>query len=253
MRFVAVGSGSRGNATLVETGDTRLLVDCGFSLRETECRLALLGVEPDSLAGIVVTHEHGDHVAGVARLARRYRLPVWATPGTWRAAGCPSDVDVRLFVGHGRGFRIGDIGLKPFPVPHDAREPCQFVIEGGGRRLGMLTDAGSVSTRARESLRGCDGLILETNHDKAMLRSGPYPPALRARVGGAFGHLSNDQAAALLDELDHQHIKHLMLAHISAHNNRPELARAAVCGVSEDLGPRLCIAPQASSGSWLQL
>jgi phosphoribosyl 1,2-cyclic phosphodiesterase len=253
MRFVAVGSGSRGNATLVEAGDTRLLIDCGFSLREIESRLAHVGVEPDSLAGIVVTHEHGDHVAGVARLARRYRLAVWATPGTWRAAGCPADVTVRLFVGHGRGFRIGAIRLKPFPVPHDAREPCQFVIEGGGRRLGMLTDAGSVSARARECLRGCDGLILETNHDRDMLRSGPYPPALRRRVGGPFGHLSNDQAAALLDGLDHRYIKHLLLAHISAHNNRPELARATICAVSEDLAPRVSIAAQNCSGSWLQL
>ena len=253
MRFVAVGSGSRGNATLIEAGSTRVLLDCGFSLREVEARLATLDVDPTSLAAIVVTHEHGDHVAGVARLAMRYRLPVWTTPGTWRAAGCPSGVELRLFVAHGRGFRIGDLRLQPFPVPHDAREPCQFVIEGAGSRLGVLTDTGTVTTRIRERLQGCDGLILETNHDTAMLHSGPYPPKLRARVGGAFGHLSNIQAAELVDRLDHRHLKHLLLAHVSAHNNRPELASAAIRDVSVDLAPRLSIASQEGGGEWLAL
>jgi len=253
MRFVAVGSGSRGNATLIEAGDTRLLLDCGFSLREIEARLGRLDVEPASLAGIVVTHEHGDHIAGIAPVARRYRLPVWTTPGTWRAAGCPDGVEVRLFVGHGRGFRVGGIKLHPVPVPHDAREPCQFVVEGDGHRLGILTDTGTVTARIREHLRGCDALILETNHDRDMLRSGPYPPALRARVGGAFGHLSNAQAADLLDGLDHEHLRHLMLAHLSEHNNRPELARAAVCAVSADLEPRLSVAAQGHCGDWIGL
>jgi phosphoribosyl 1,2-cyclic phosphodiesterase len=253
MRFITVGSGSRGNATLIEAGGTRVLIDCGFSARETQARLCRIGVEPATLAGIVITHEHGDHVAGVPQFARRHRLPVWTTPGTWRAAGCPQDVEARLFVAHGKGFRIGELRLQPFPVPHDAREPCQFVIDGDGRRLGVMTDAGTVTARAREHLQGCDALILEANHDRHMLETGPYPPSLRARVGGPFGHLSNVQAAALLDGLEHRLLRHLVLAHLSAHNNRPELACAAVGSVSAALAERVSVAPQDCAGCWLDL
>lgn len=254
MRFAAVGSGSRGNATLIEAGGTRLLIDCGFSRREIEARLAALDVEPGSLDAILVTHEHGDHIAGVGPFAAHHRLPVWATPGTWRAAGCRPDTDVRLFVPHGHGgVRIGDLRVRPFPVPHDAREPCQLVVEGNGRKLGVLTDTGTITTRIRERLGDCDALMLEANHDPALLRCGPYPPSLQARVGGAFGHLSNRQAAELLDGIGHERLTHLVLAHVSAHNNRPDLARSAVGEVSADLAARSSVASQDGCTGWYRV
>ncbi len=250
MRFAVLGSGSRGNATLIETGSARVLIDCGFGLRETRSRLAALGVEADSIDALVVTHEHGDHGQGVARFANRHGTDVWATPGTWKGLGQPDVPRLRLFSGHGRGFRVGDMRLLPFPVPHDAREPSQFVFEAAGRRVGMLTDAGTVTARAAALLGECDALVLEANHDVDMLNRGPYPPRLRERVGGAFGHLSNAQAAALVDRLDHKRLSHLLLAHISAKNNHADLARAAILEVSSALDGRLSVAEQDRVSPW---
>ena len=253
MRFAAIGSGSRGNATLVEAGSTRILVDCGLSVRALVQRLATLEVEPASIAAVLLTHEHGDHVGGVSAFAGRYGIPVWSTPGTWRAAGIAAQIDLRLFLGHGGPIRIGDLRIAPYPIPHDAREPCQFVIEGDGYRLGVLTDAGTITPRIRERLSDCDALMLEANHDPAMLRAGPYPPSVQARVGGAFGHLSNRQAAALLDRLDHRALRQLLIAHVSANNNSEDLVRAAMAMVSADLEQRLMIAPQGRSSGWLPI
>jgi phosphoribosyl 1,2-cyclic phosphodiesterase len=253
MRFAVLGSGSRGNATLIETDGTRILLDCGFGLRETEARLADLGVDADSIAAVVVTHEHGDHVGGVARFAARYPVEVWTSPGTWKGAGSPDAVRLRLFAGHGSGFRIGALTLRPIPVPHDAREPCQFVIEGEGRRLGVLTDAGTVTPRMCEALKDCDALMLEANHDPRMLREGPYPASLQRRVGGPFGHLSNDQAAALLDAVHHRGLGRLVISHVSEKNNRPALALAAVRGVASDLQADVLVAEQDQPTGWLDV
>jgi phosphoribosyl 1,2-cyclic phosphodiesterase len=251
MRFAALGSGSRGNATLVESGSTRVLIDCGLSRRELEQRLQSLDVDPSSVAAVMLTHEHGDHVRGVRGFAARYRIPVWSTPGTWRAAGAPDDVEVRLFISHGGPFRVGDLSVAPFPIPHDAREPCQFVIDGDGSRLGILTDAGTVTPHVRERLGDCEALVLEANHDPQMLHAGPYPPQIRARVGGAFGHLSNQQTAELIDGLEHGALKQLLLAHISLNNNSEALVRAAVAGVCRDLEQRVVLAPQDRCSGWL--
>jgi phosphoribosyl 1,2-cyclic phosphodiesterase len=257
MRFAALGSGSRGNATLVEGGSTRVLVDCGLPLRDLEQRLQGLGVEPDSIDAVLITNEHGDHLRGLSAFASRYPVTVWSTPGTWRAGGLPATgpagLDLRLLLSHGGGFRIGDLRIAPYPIPHDAREPCQFVIEGDGRRLGILTDAGSITPRIRASLSDCEALMLEANHDPELLRIGPYPPSVRARVAGAYGHLSNQQSADLLDGLEHRELKHLLLAHISANNNTEQHVRAALAAVSEDLARRAMIAPQARCSGWLVL
>ena len=265
MRFAVLGSGSRGNATLIECNGTRLLLDCGFALRELEQRLAAVDAEPRDLAAVVVTHEHRDHVAGVVRLAQRYGLAVWATPGTWNAL-CRGNTAYkdpgrraawselprpRLFPSHVPSLRIGALMLRPIPVPHDAREPCQFVFEGGGRRLGVLTDAGSVTPRMCEALRDCDALMLEANHDPQMLKLGPYPPSVQRRVGGAFGHLSNTQAAELLDRVRHAGLRRVLLSHLSQQNNRPELALAAMRGVCSDLD--VGVADQDLGSGWLQV
>lgn len=253
MRFASLGSGSRGNATLIEAGGTRLLVDCGFAGREVERRLAALGVAPGDLRAILLTHEHGDHVRGALPLATRHGLEVWATPGTWRGLGAPELSGLRLFTPHNGSLHIGDLRLIPFPVPHDAREPAQFVLEHAGTRLGVLTDAGAVTAHARSLLAECNALILECNHDVELLRVGPYPPSVQARVAGNFGHLSNDQAAGLIDQIPHQRLRHLLIAHVSAKNNRPELARDALLQVSADLAPRLTLAEQDCPTGWLGL
>ncbi|HET9700733.1 MAG TPA: MBL fold metallo-hydrolase, partial [Burkholderiales bacterium] len=173
MRFASLGSGSRGNALLVEAGRTRILLDCGFSVRETETRLARLGVEARQLDAILVTHEHDDHVGGVARLAARHGIPVWLTHGTLRATPAISGAQVRVFDPHQR-FTLGDLEVEPFPVPHDAAEPAQYVFGDGAHRLGVLTDIGEPTPHVAATLSGCDALVLECNHDAEMLARGPY-------------------------------------------------------------------------------
>lgn len=223
MRFAALGSGSSGNATVIAAGDTCLLLDCGFTVKETVRRLANLGLEPTDLTGIAVTHEHADHASGVAPLARRYGLPVWATYGTLamlRDGNLPSFTPIHAH----HSLRIGELDVHPFPVPHDAAEPCQYVFAHGEKRLGVLTDTGSITPHIVNHLRGCRSLILECNHDVDLLRAGPYPPALQARVASAYGHLGNHQAAELLRRLDTAQLQSLLLAHISTNNNTPQHA-----------------------------
>jgi phosphoribosyl 1,2-cyclic phosphodiesterase len=229
MRFALLGSGSKGNATLIEHGRTRVLVDCGFSVRELEKRIARLGIEAATLSAILVTHEHNDHIGGVGALARKYRLPVWLTAGTQKSAGTRlGELPRCQLLNCHSDFSVDDLQVIPFPVPHDAREPCQFVFSDGDRRLGILTDTGRSTQHIEQQLSGCDALILESNHDEEMLRTGPYPPRLQARVGGELGHLSNVQAANILHQLDCSSLQHLVAAHLSEKNNLPELATAAL-------------------------
>jgi phosphoribosyl 1,2-cyclic phosphodiesterase len=227
MQFASLGSGSRGNATLIEAGSTLLMVDCGFSCGETERRMARLGRSPEQLTAILVTHEHGDHLRGVPALARKYSLPVWLTGGT-----CLMLQDNRLPARHrldGQArVAVGDIEIQPFTVPHDAREPCQFVFGDGNRRLGLLTDTGRITAHIRACLDACDALLLECNHDATMLAEGPYPARLKQRVGGPLGHLSNTQAGELLADIDASRLQHIVAAHLSERNNHPDLARAAL-------------------------
>ena len=227
LRFASLGSGSRGNACVVESGTTRVLLDCGFSVAEVDRRLARLGLDGGELHAILVTHEHSDHLSGVARLSRRYRLPVWLTSGTLSASRDADYHRVELFHPHD-AFEVGDLQLQPFPVPHDAREPAQFVFSDGGRRLGQLTDTGSITPHIERMLTGLDALVLECNYEPELLRRGPYPPALKARVGGDYGHLGNDQAAILLERLDTARLNWLIGAHVSEKNNTAAHARLAL-------------------------
>ncbi len=229
MRFACLGSGSEGNGLLVEAGSTRVLIDCGFGVRDTVARLARIGVAPESVTAIIVTHEHGDHICGVAAFAGRYQTPVWLTFGTLSAvaekfaslpAVCGFDTQ--------DAFAIDAIQVRPFAVPHDAREPVQFVCSDGQWRLGVLTDLGVSTVHVEASLSGCDALVLECNHDTEMLAKGDYPYSLKQRISGRFGHLDNDAAGGLLSRLDNSRLKHVFAAHLSQHNNLPELARAAL-------------------------
>ncbi|MGE5387072.1 MAG: MBL fold metallo-hydrolase [Betaproteobacteria bacterium] len=231
MRFASLGSGSTGNALLVECGSTRLLIDCGFSVREVSSRLARLGLRLDNLTGILVTHEHGDHAGGVFRCARQFGLPVWLSGGTFKACGDEAaGADCRIIDSHST-LTIGQFDIFPFPVPHDAREPVQFVFSDGNLRLGLLTDAGEVTPHMCAMLSGCDGLILECNHDAAMLANSSYPAALTRRIGGRLGHLENAAAASLLARIDTSRLRHLVAAHLSERNNLPELAARSLSSV----------------------
>ena len=252
-RFASLGSGSRGNATLIEAGATRILVDCGYPAREFVARCERLAFDPTTLSAILVTHEHGDHMRGVGAVARRFGIPVWMTHGTWYAADFGAIAALNLFAGHGGGFVIGDLAITPVPVPHDAREPTQFVFRHGDARLGLLTDLGSITPRVLDAFDGVDAVLLECNHDTRMLATGPYPPRLQARVGGQYGHLNNAQAAAFLRRIDHGRLRHLVAAHLSEKNNSPDLARQALLEVSDRLCDCLCLLLQDEISDWFAI
>jgi phosphoribosyl 1,2-cyclic phosphodiesterase len=251
IRFASLGSGSEGNGLVVEAGRTRVLLDCGFGLSETTQRLARLGLAPEQLSAIAVTHEHSDHIGGVARFARKHGLPVWLTHGTrimWEAQE-DSLPEVRIFDSHSR-FAVEELEIHPYPVPHDAREPVQFVFSDGGVKLGVLTDAGCITPHIEAMLSGLDALVLECNHDGQMLRDGPYPSGLKQRVGGRLGHLENAQAAALLKQLDCSRLRHVVAAHISKKNNTPALARQALAEALDCAEEWIGVARQEEGFDW---
>jgi phosphoribosyl 1,2-cyclic phosphodiesterase len=257
LKFASLGSGSDGNALLISavagTTRTTVMLDCGFGIRETERRLARLGMVPQDLSGIVVTHEHKDHVGGVFKFARRHRLPVWLSFGTYQAVrdDC-NDVTFHL-CRDGDLLAIGDLELTPYTVPHDAREPIQYLANDGDTKLGVLTDAGQSTPHLVQVLGGCDALMLECNHDRQMLADSAYPPSLKQRIGGAYGHLSNQTAAEILGALDQSRLKKVVGAHLSRANNTPELARSALCGVLAGTQAEIMIACQEEGFSWIEV
>ncbi len=255
IRFCSLGSGSSGNATLVEATSgittTRLLIDAGFSLREVEARLQRVGLGASHLDAIFVTHEHGDHVGCALALAERHGLAIWMSRGTWRAIG-PASAPARLaFARDGERIAVGDLEVTPFTVAHDAAEPLQLRCSDGSARLGILTDLGSITTHMLEHIAGCDALVLECNHDGDLLAGSRYPQSLKARIGGRFGHLSNATAAEILTRTAGGRITHLVAAHLSRENNRPELARAALAPHRGSCADDLVIADPAVGFDWL--
>ena len=249
--FASLGSGSRGNATLVKSDNALLLIDCGFTIKETERRLQLLGHKPEDISAIVVTHEHSDHIKGVGPLARKYRLPVYLTHGTSQFQGL-GKLSSLNHINIQRVFTIEDIELTPVAVPHDAREPCQYVFRAAGKTFGLLTDLGSITPFVTEQYLQCDALMLECNHDPRMLSMGPYPASLKLRVGGHWGHLSNQQAASLLQYIETERLQHLVISHISEKNNTETLARAAIAEVYND-DNSLILADQEQGINWLEV
>jgi len=256
LRFASIGSGSKGNCLVAEVGNTRVLIDCGLSPRETERRLARIGLAPADISGILVTHEHDDHAGQAYPFAALHRLPVWLTHGTQAAMAesgkVPGDVDTRTILGRD-AFAIGDVEVRPYTVPHDAREPVQFVLSDGAFRLGVLTDIGASTTHVEATLSGCDALVLETNHDLDMIWGGDYPKWLKERITGPFGHLSNGQAEQLLGALDRSKLKHVFAAHLSQHNNRPELAREALARAMGCAVDWIGLSTQEEGFAWREL
>jgi phosphoribosyl 1,2-cyclic phosphodiesterase len=254
IRFASLGSGSEGNSLLVEVDGTRILADCGFALGEAVMRLARHGVEPDSIDAILVTHEHDDHVGGAARFARKFGVPVWLTYGTLQSTnGQFKNVERVEIFDCQRRFAIDAIEVEPYTVPHDAREPSQFVFSDGAVRLGLLTDAGSLTAHMREVLGSLDALVLECNHDLDLLWNGAYPQRLKERIAGRLGHLDNAAAARLLESIDCSRLVHLIAAHLSQQNNTPELAAAALARALNCEQQWVGIASQADGFAWREV
>jgi phosphoribosyl 1,2-cyclic phosphodiesterase len=256
LRFASLASGSKGNCLVAESGGTRVLLDCGLAVRETERRLARLGLAPHELSAVLVTHEHEDHAGGAFAFAAGHRLPVYLTTGTLQALRemglVEEGVTVRLLDGRSR-VAIDGIEVRPFSVPHDAREPVQFVLSDGALRLGVLTDLGAVTPRVEAALSGCEALVLECNHDLELLWSGPYPKWLKERIAGPLGHLDNRATERLLLALDRSRLQHLLGAHLSQQNNRPELARAALARSLGCTPHWLGLATQDEGFDWREL
>ena len=251
MRVASLGSGSKGNATLVQHRHTTILVDNGFSLRRFRQRLDRFEIDPGSIDAVLLTHEHGDHSGGVERLCANYSIPLWTAVGTARAVLAPGFEYRRLVAGH--AVTIGDIEVLPVTVPHDAREPLQFIFHqiDNGKRLGILTDTGHITRHIVEAFSRLDALLLEFNYDADMLASGPYPEYLKQRVGGDHGHLSNEQSLELLRRIDTSCLDYLIAAHISEKNNTADIVDRLIRDL-EGL-PAPVLANQENGFDWISI
>lgn len=256
MRFASIGSGSAGNCLVVEQANTRVLLDCGFSLSEVIKRLQKLALVPEQITGILVTHEHDDHAKGAFKFAAKYNIPVWLTHGTFKMCQRYMPENAKLvinIINSHENFQIQELIITPYPVPHDAREPTQFTFSDGNYKLGVLTDAGSTTSYIEQMLSACDALVLECNHDLTMLENGPYAWPLKQRVGSRLGHLDNQTAAELLARLDSSKLKHIIAAHLSAKNNTQHLARQALSQALNCEHNWVGVAEQADGFAWRSL
>jgi len=253
MKVCLLGSGSRGNAILVESGQTRILIDAGFSAREICRRLELVGVAPESIDALLITHEHSDHIRGLGPLSRRFRMPVYIhsnVVGVLADTGVPQQV---CEFDEGCGFEIGELSVQPVPLTHDAQSPVGFVVDSAAGKLGVATDLGIATRLVADRLRGCQSLVLESNHDEELLRDGPYPWKLKQRVRSKHGHLSNRDSGELLRQLLWPGLEAVLLAHLSETNNHPDLARSIAADIitgQNACGPELLVGRQAVPVSW---
>ncbi len=256
MRFCSLGSGSAGNATLVETTSgnrlTRLLIDCGLPYKHLDERLAKRGLALSDIDAVFVTHEHSDHVGCVRQLAVQERIPVWMSRGTFMAIGSPDLNGQTYFAVDGESFMVRDLCITPFTVAHDAKEPLQLTVTDGDKRFGLLTDLGHATPYAARQMQNLDAVVLEFNHDEAMLHTSKYPPFLKQRIAGGYGHLSNIQAAHFLHTISHQGLRHVVAAHLSEQNNSPELVRSSIASCQQGFVYEVSIADAESGFDWLQ-
>ena len=257
LRFRSLGSGSTGNAALVEATSggrtSRLLVDCGFGLRQLDLRLAKAGLAASDIDAIFVTHEHGDHIGCAHSLSRRNRIPVWMSEGTWLATGGRDFEGLLNLARDDAEFEVGDICVQPFTVPHDAREPLQLRCTDGNRTLGVLTDLGHATAHVLARLSGVHALLLEFNHDSDLLANSAYPPFLKHRVGGNYGHLSNTAAAEIARAVLHDGLRHVVAAHLSEQNNRPEIVRRLMAEALGGDEAEMLTATASQGSPWLDV
>ncbi|MFQ5432786.1 MAG: MBL fold metallo-hydrolase [Nitrospinota bacterium] len=246
MKVCVLGSGSAGNATLIQSDDAAILVDAGFSAKELEKRLSLVNFNPEDIDAILISHEHGDHIKGVSVFARRYNTRVYLTQGTAKAS--KGRGISKTFIVPGETFRVGDLEVEPFSVPHDAAEPVAFTIRRDGKNVVVLTDIGCVTVRAVEKLRKATLAVLESNHDPELLRDGPYPWRLKERISGKLGHLSNDECSELLEHAGSGGLETVIFAHLSTTNNDADIVRTAAESVFNGHGVDYEIASQHEPG-----
>lgn len=257
LRFRSLGSGSTGNAALVEATSggrtSRMLIDCGFGLKQLDLRLARAGLAASDIDAVFVTHEHGDHIGCAHSLSRRNRIPVWMSEGTWLATGGRDFEGLLNLARDDTAFAVGDIEVQPFTVPHDAREPLQLRCTDGNRSLGVLTDLGHATAHVLARLSGVHALLLEFNHDSDLLANSAYPAFLKLRVGGNYGHLSNNAAADIARGVLHDGLRHVVAAHLSEQNNRPEIVRRLMAQALGGQEAEMLTATAAEGSPWLDV
>lgn len=257
LRFRSLGSGSTGNAALVEATSggrtSRMLIDCGFGLKQLDLRLARAGLAATDIDAVFVTHEHGDHIGCAHSLSRRNRIPVWMSEGTWLATGGRDFEGLLNLARDDATFAVGDIEVQPFTVPHDAREPLQLRCTDGNRTLGVLTDLGHATAHVLARLGGVNALLLEFNHDSDLLANSAYPAFLKLRVGGNYGHLSNMAAADIARAVLHDGLRHVVAAHLSEQNNRPEIVRRLMAEALGGHESEMLTATAAEGSPWLDV
>jgi len=242
-----LASGSRGNAIYISDGHASILIDAGLSGVEIQRRMAARELDPQQLNGIVVSHEHNDHIQAVGILARRFKLPVYISANTYAAAQKQlGKIDTIERFNCGTPFQVGSLKLHPFSISHDATDPAGFTVTANGTRIGIATDLGIVTTMVKTHLQDCVALIIEANHDRTMLSEGPYPWPLKQRIQSRSGHLSNDDTSQLLLEVLHDGLTHVILAHLSEQNNTPDKALQAVQQTLAGTGVNLSVAVQDS-------
>jgi phosphoribosyl 1,2-cyclic phosphodiesterase len=254
LRFKSLGSGSSGNATVVQgrcgAQVTHLLVDCGLGIRQMDARLRQAGMLAEQIDAIFITHEHADHIGCARQLALRERIPVWMSRGTYSAMGEPDFDGLLRIAVDCMEVAVGALQVRPFTVPHDAREPLQLTCSDGAVRLGLLTDLGHASSHVLAQLAGCDSLMLECNHDPQLLAASSYPPFLKRRVGGAWGHLAHEDAAAIAQALQPRGLKQVMAAHLSEQNNRAEIVRRVLSSALACDEAQILVADGPSGSGW---
>lgn len=258
MRFKSLGSGSSGNALVIEGVSnhdtiTRVLVDCGFTQKELVARLALAGLVPQDLSAIFITHEHSDHLGCAVGFSRRWGIPLWMSEGTALGAAKGADLSHVQYAHDGYVFEVGCLRLVPFTVPHDAREPLQLRVEDARSRLALLTDLGQPTDYVIRNIYNCQALFLEANHEPDLLAKSDYPYYLKKRVAGKYGHLSNQLALEVVQEIRHSSLQHVVAAHLSQQNNQPELVAELFAPVLGCRPEQVCIASAEHGTQWMEV
>ena len=248
LEFSSLGSGSKGNCTIVRSASTTILIDCGFSKRKTVELLDRRNVQPEHIDAVLVTHEHSDHGRGVKRFCEAYGVPVYASLGTGNSLALSNGLFVRVRAGD--EFTVGDVNVSATSVPHDTVEPLQFVFSNHGYRFGLLTDCGHTTPDMIEAYKGCNAVMLESNHDRTMLENGAYPPMLKRRVGGLYGHLSNAQSIDFLKSIMHEGLRTVVVGHISENNNDLGLVRSEFASFTDQCD--IVLATQEQGTGWLR-